>query len=47
MLLSPIDKKLFTIFALKTFVDNFLSINSRNMKRLPSDTSGYDESNKL
>ena len=47
MSLAPIDKKLFAFFILKIFVNNLLSIDPRNMKRLPLDPFGYGESNKL
>ena len=47
MSLLLINKKLFTVFTLKTFMNKFLFIDSRNMKWLPLNTSGYDKSNEL
>ena len=46
MPLFPVNKKLFTFFILKTFVNNFLFINPKNIKWLPLDAPGYNESNK-
>src|SRR5438105_796997 len=47
MPLELIDEKILAIYYLKTFVNNFLFINPKDMKILWLDASGYDESNKL
>ena len=45
MLFGSINKKLLTFYCLETFANNFLSINSNNMKILRLDAPGYGDSN--
>jgi hypothetical protein len=47
MSLAPLDGKLFAFCCFETFANNSLSIDPRDMKRLPFDSSRQDESNKL
>ena len=45
MFLTLMDGKLLANYCLKTFANNFPSINPRDMKILRLDAPGYDESN--
>ena len=45
MSLGLIDGKILAIYCLKTFVNNFLFINPKDIKILRLDAPGYDESN--
>src|SRR5437764_172552 len=45
--LALLDKKLFRFYCFKIFVNNLLTIDSRNIQRLPFDVSRQGDSNKL
>ena len=44
--LTSIDKMVFAFYCLETFVNNFLSIDARDMKIVQSDAHHHDEFNK-
>src|SRR4051812_40959265 len=46
ILLVSIDEKLFAFYSLETFVNNFSSINARDIKILPFNAYHHDKSNK-
>jgi hypothetical protein len=47
MSLASLDGKLFVFCCFETFANSFLSIDPRDMKRLPFDSFRQDESNEL